>query len=106
MSPYLPVTAEEIAGAAIGAAEAGASIIHLHARDPKNGKPDQTPEAFEPFLKIIKQRSNCVVNLTTGGKSVHDGRGTIEARGDVPAGSRIAQHGVDEFRPVSDATAL
>lgn len=54
MSPHLPITAEEIAEAAIGAAEAGASIIHLHARNPKNGKPDQTPEAFEPFLKIIK----------------------------------------------------
>ncbi|MEW6642858.1 MAG: 3-keto-5-aminohexanoate cleavage protein [Pseudomonadota bacterium] len=67
MSPYLPVTAEEIAEAALGAAEAGAAIIHLHARDPKTGKPDQTPEAFEPFLKVIKQRSNCVVNLTTGG---------------------------------------
>lgn len=67
MSQYLPVTAEEIAEAALGAAEAGASIIHLHARDPKNGKPDQTPEAFAPFLRVIKQRSNCVVNLTTGG---------------------------------------
>ena len=67
MSPYLPVTAEEIAEAAIGAAEAGAAIIHLHARDPQNGKPDQSPEAFEPFLKVIKQRSNCIVNLTTGG---------------------------------------
>jgi uncharacterized protein (DUF849 family) len=67
MSPYLPVTADEIAEAAIGAAEAGASIIHLHARHPQTGKPDQTPQAFEPFLKIIKQRSNCIVNLTTGG---------------------------------------
>ena len=67
MSPYLPVTASEIADAAIGAAEAGAAIVHLHARDPKTGKPDQTPEAFEPFLKIIKQRSNAVVNLTSGG---------------------------------------
>lgn len=67
MSPYLPVTAEEIADAAIGAAEAGAAIIHLHARDPQDGKPDQSPEAFEPFLKIIKQRFNCIVNLTTGG---------------------------------------
>jgi uncharacterized protein (DUF849 family) len=67
MSPYLPVTASEIADAAIGAAEAGAAIVHLHARDPKTGKPDQTPEAFEPFLKVIKQRSNCVVNLTSGG---------------------------------------
>lgn len=67
MSAALPVTAAEIADAAIGAAEAGAAIVHLHARDPKTGKPDQTPQAFEPFLKVIKQRSNCVINLTTGG---------------------------------------
>ena len=67
MSQYLPVTPSEIADAAIGAAEAGAAIVHLHARDPKTGKPDQTPEAFEPFLKIIKQSSNAVVNLTSGG---------------------------------------
>jgi uncharacterized protein (DUF849 family) len=67
MSPHLPVTAQEIADAAIGAAEAGAAIIHLHARDPKDGRPDQSPEAFEPFLRVIKQRSDCVVNLTTGG---------------------------------------
>jgi uncharacterized protein (DUF849 family) len=67
MSPHLPVTSQEIADAAIGAAEAGAAVIHLHARNPKDGRPDQTPEAFEPFLKIIKQRSACVVNITTGG---------------------------------------
>ena len=67
MSPYLPVTAKEIADAAVGAAEAGAAIIHLHARDPVTGKPDQRPEAFLPFLKDIKARSDAVVNLTTGG---------------------------------------
>ncbi|WP_119302016.1 BKACE family enzyme [Dongia deserti] len=67
MSPHLPVTGEEIADAAIGAAEAGAAIVHLHARNPKDGRPDQSPEAFEPFLKVIKQRSACVVNITTGG---------------------------------------
>jgi uncharacterized protein (DUF849 family) len=67
MSPHLPVTAEEIADAAIGAAEAGAAIVHLHARDPEDGRPDQTPEAFAPFLRVIKQRSDCVLNLTTGG---------------------------------------
>lgn len=67
MSPYLPVTAAEIAEAAIGAAEAGAALVHVHARDPVTGKPDQSPEAFEPFLKVIKQRSNCVLNITTGG---------------------------------------
>jgi uncharacterized protein (DUF849 family) len=67
MSPHLPITAQDIAEAAIGAAEAGAAIIHLHARNPKDGRPDQSPDAFLPFLKIIKQRSNCVVNITTGG---------------------------------------
>lgn len=67
MSPFLPVTPEEIAEAAVGAAEAGAAIIHLHARDPETGKPDQTPEAFGRFLPRIKQATNAVVNLTTGG---------------------------------------
>ena len=66
MSPHLPVTAEEIAESAIGAAEAGAAIVHLHARDPETGKPVHTPEDFAPFLQVIKQRSNVVVNLTTG----------------------------------------
>ena len=76
MSPYLPVTAIEIAEAAIGAAEAGAAIVHLHARDPLDGRPDQSPERFLPFLQAIKQRSNCVVNITTGGASTM----TIEER--------------------------
>lgn len=67
MSPYLPVTAEEIIDAAVGAAEAGAALVHVHARNPVTGQPDQSPEAFEPFLKVIKQRSDCVINITTGG---------------------------------------
>jgi uncharacterized protein (DUF849 family) len=67
MSPHLPITPQEIADAAIGAAEAGAAIVHLHARKPDNGLPDQSPEAFAPFLQVIKQRSNCIVNITTGG---------------------------------------
>jgi len=67
MSPYLPVTPEEIADAAVEAAEAGAAIVHLHARDPNTGQPDQRPEAFQPFLGVIKQRSNAVINITTGG---------------------------------------
>ena len=66
MSPYLPITAEQIAEAAIGAAEAGAAVIHLHARDPKDGRPDQSPDAFRPFLEIIKQRSDCVVHIEFG----------------------------------------
>lgn len=67
MSPYLPVTASEIAESALGASEAGAAIVHLHARNPDDGRPDQSPEAFEPFLRMIKQSSNVVVNITTGG---------------------------------------
>jgi uncharacterized protein (DUF849 family) len=67
MSPHLPVTAEQIADAAIGAAEAGAAIVHLHARNPRDGRPDQSPQAFEPILRAIKQRTDVVVNLTTGG---------------------------------------
>jgi uncharacterized protein (DUF849 family) len=67
MSPYLPITANEIAQAAIGAAEAGAAIVHLHARDPQTGKPDQRPEAFAPFLPVIKERCNAIINLTSGG---------------------------------------
>jgi len=67
MSPHLPVTPDEIAAAAIEAAEAGAAIVHLHARDPETGKPDQSPEAFGRFLSRIKQRTGAVVNLTTGG---------------------------------------
>ncbi len=76
MSPHIPITAEEIADAAIGAAAAGAAIVHLHARDPKDGRPDQTPEAFAPFLKVIKQASGVVVNITTGGAATM----TIEQR--------------------------
>lgn len=67
MSPHLPVTADEIADAAIAAAEAGAAILHLHARDPKDGKPTQDPDAFRPFLSKIKTATNAVVNITTGG---------------------------------------
>ena len=67
MSPHLPITADEIAAAAIGAWEAGAAIVHLHARDPKDGRPDQRPEAFAPFLAKIRKASDVVVNITTGG---------------------------------------
>ncbi|MFD1882334.1 3-keto-5-aminohexanoate cleavage protein [Paracoccus pacificus] len=67
MSPYLPVTADEIVKAALGAAEAGAAIIHLHARDEKDGRPDQTPEGFARFLPRIKQGTDAVLNITTGG---------------------------------------
>ena len=67
MSPYLPVTPDEIAEAAIGAAKAGAAIVHLHARNPKDGSPSQDPALFRKFLPKIKAASDVVINLTTGG---------------------------------------
>jgi uncharacterized protein (DUF849 family) len=67
MSPYLPISPEEIAAAAIGAAEAGAAIVHLHARNRKDGSPTQDPNVFREFVSVIKEKSNAVVNLTTGG---------------------------------------
>jgi uncharacterized protein (DUF849 family) len=67
MSPHLPVTPAQIAEAAIGAAEAGAAIVHLHARNPADGSPSQDPALFKQFLPQIKAASNVVINLTTGG---------------------------------------
>jgi len=67
MSPHLPVTPDEIADAAIGAAQAGAAIVHLHARMPEDGRPTQDPDMFRRFLPKIKAASNVVINLTTGG---------------------------------------
>ena len=103
MSPYLPITPDQIASEAIAAAEAGAAILHLHARDPETGKPDQTPEAFARFLPRIKQATGAAINITTGGspymkveERVPPGR-AIQARG------RLAQHGLDQFRPLSPA---
>lgn len=66
MSPYLPITPGQIIGDALAAADAGAAILHLHARDPETGKPVHTPEAFARFLPRIRQQTNAVINLTTG----------------------------------------
>lgn len=67
MSEHLPVTPDEIATQAVEAAEAGASILHLHARDPETGKPTPDPSVFMQFLPRIKQATDAVVNITTGG---------------------------------------
>ncbi|HEV8255479.1 MAG TPA: 3-keto-5-aminohexanoate cleavage protein [Casimicrobiaceae bacterium] len=76
MSPYLPITPREIADAAVGAAEAGAAIVHLHARDPVDGHPTQDPKYFRAFAAEIASRSDVVINFTTGGASTM----TIEER--------------------------
>lgn len=70
MSPYLPVTAEEIASSAIGAAQAGAAILHLHARNPGTGQPSSDPAHWAGFLPAIKAGCDGVVNMTTGGSAV------------------------------------
>lgn len=67
MSPHLPITPEEIAAAAIGAASAGAAIVHLHARNPKDGSPTQDPALFRQFGASIRAASDVVLNFTTGG---------------------------------------
>ena len=67
MSPYLPVTPEQIIDEAVRAAEAGAAILHIHARDPETGRPDQSVEAFGRILPEVRRRCDAVVNITTGG---------------------------------------
>ena len=67
MSPHLPITPSEIAEQAVDAAQAGATILHLHARDPKDGRPSPDPEIFMEFLPRIKQQTDAVINITTGG---------------------------------------
>ncbi len=76
MSPYLPLTPDEIADQALEAAEAGAAILHLHARDPKDGRPTADPKVFDQFVPRIKAATDAVINITTGGST----RMTLEER--------------------------
>ncbi len=81
MSPHLPVTPDEIANSAIEAAQAGASILHLHAREPETGRPSSDIQVFRQFLPRIKNATDAVINLTTGGSS----QMTVEQRLSAPA---------------------
>jgi uncharacterized protein (DUF849 family) len=76
MSPYLPITPAQIAESAVGAAKAGAAIVHLHARDPRDGRPTQDPALFREFLPTIRAACDVVVNITTGGSQTM----TVEER--------------------------
>lgn len=80
MSPHLPISANEIAEQSIAAAEAGAAILHLHARDPENGKPSAVPDHFMAFLPRIKQASDAVMNISTGGSATM----TLDERLEAP----------------------
>ncbi len=84
MSPHLPVTPEEITRQSVEAAEAGAAILHLHARDPETGRPTADPAVFMQFLPRIKQRCDAVINITTGGSSLM----TLEQRLAAPTLAR------------------
>lgn len=84
MSPHLPVTPDQIAEAAIGAAEAGAAVLHLHARNPADGSPSPKAEDFMAFLPRIKQATDAVINISTGGSATM----TLDARLE---GARAAQ---------------
>ena len=79
MSPHLPVTPDEIATAAIEAAEAGAAILHLHARDPIDGRPSPSAEHFGAFLPRIKQATDAVINISTGGSATMSLDARLEA---------------------------
>ena len=80
MSPYLPVTGAEIAESALGAAAAGAAILHLHARDPANGRPSSVLAHWQGFLPVIRSGCDAVINMTTGGSAVM----TLEQRLEAP----------------------
>ena len=101
MSDALPITPDEIAEQAIAAAEAGAAILHLHARDPQDGRPLADPEVFMQFLPRIKQATDAVINITTGGSVQHDGGGAAGRAAAGLAGDVLAQHGLDELRALS-----
>ncbi len=106
MSDALPFTPDQIATQAIDAAKAGAAILHLHARDPNDGRPSGDPNVFMQFLPRIKQATDAVVNITTGGAVTMTVDERICGGQDAVAGNVLAQYGLDEFRALSDGEAL
>jgi uncharacterized protein (DUF849 family) len=69
MSEYLPITPAQIVDSALEAAQAGAAILHLHARDPENGRPSADPAHFQQICPVLAERTDAVINITTGGSS-------------------------------------
>ena len=106
MSPHLPVTPDEIAAAAIGAAEAGAAIVHLHARDPVTGTAGPEAGSVRPLPAAHQAGDQRGHQPDHRRRALHDRAGAGEAGRDLQAGSRLPQHGLDEFRAVSDAEPL
>ena len=95
---YLPVTPKQIADSAIEAAKAGAAILHLHARDPQDGRPASNPELFFEFMSAIKQETDAVLNMSTGGGLTMSVEQRLAAALTASPGNVLPEHGVDEFR--------
>ena len=106
MSPYLPLTPDEIARDAIAAAEAGAAILHLHARDPKDGRPTPDPDVFMQFLPRIKQATERRRQHHHRRRPRHDPRRAARRAAARQARDVLAEHGLDEFRALPDARPL
>ncbi len=106
MSPYLPVTPQEIADAAVGAAEAGAAIVHLHARDPVDGHPTQDPQYFRDLRGRHRPAQRRRDQFHDRWRGDDDHRGASAAGAAAQARGRVAQHGIDELRALPDAQAL
>ena len=98
LSAGLPYTPADIARQAIDAAQAGAAILHLHARNPQDGSPTGDPGVFAQFLPQIHASTDAVINLTTGGSPGYDRRAAPRRIAAVSAGDVLAQHGLDELR--------
>ena len=102
MSPHLPITPERSPKARSARRKAGAAIVHLHAREPDDGRPTQDPEMFMRFLPKIKAAADVVINLTTGGAPTMTIEERLQPALQAQARGRLAQHGLDELRPVRD----
>ena len=97
MSDALPYTYDDIAREAIEAAEAGASILHLHARDNETGAPSVNPDDFAGFLPRVKQATDAVVNISTGGSLTLSIQDRIKTCGHLQCRDVLYEHGIDEF---------
>jgi uncharacterized protein (DUF849 family) len=101
MSPHLPLTPAQIAAEAIAAAEAGAAIVHLHARQPEDGRPSQDPALFQQFLPQIKAASDVVVNITTGGAATMTTQERL-----LPVLGALLRFSPNEMKSLAGARAL
>ena len=106
MSDALPITPDQIATQAIDAAEAGAAILHLHARDPKDGRPVAGPGRVHAVPAAHQAGCDAIINITTGGSVTMTVEERLAAALRLLAGNVLAQHGFDEFRALSDGEAL